>query len=164
MRKKYKLLNKEHVGYAITFEVIATLGILTLFVVMTMYILRVMNTQRYMNSICMSTAMMASKYGGTDTTAYRVNIDKNTSLLSKSQQELNTLAPGFNAVITGSPNHISRNGEEVIITIKYSLPKVFENVGTVNGLNSSYNMYSNNRNMSITYKINSVMKKGALLN
>lgn len=151
------LFNEEREGFAITLEVLVTLVVITMFLTMNLYILRVMNVQRYMNTILTSTAAEASRWGGTNSNAYRKNVSS-TPLLEIANAQLNAVAPGYNCHISGSPETITSNGEKITITITYQLPSVFQTMSMVGGTN----MYlTGTRTMSIA--VNSIMSPGSLL-
>ena len=162
MDKIRNTLKEEHNGFAITLEVIATLAMMTVFLVTTLYILRVMNVQRYMNTVLTSTAAQASRWGGVNSKAFRDNISS-TPLLVTAQEQLNYVAPDFNAKISGNPSKISYNGETITIRISYGLPPVFDTMSKVNVPTGSYNLYNQTRNMKMSVTVHSIMEAGKLL-
>lgn len=157
------ILVNEHAGFAVTLEVLVTLVMMFTFLIMTLYFLRVMDVQRYMNTVMTSTAAQASRWGGVNSNAYRVNVST-TPLITTAQQQLQYVASDFNPVITGSPNKITYNGQKITIKIKYSLPSVFSTASKVYSPSSgSYDMYTKTRNMSMSVSVNSIMEAGKLL-
>lgn len=162
--KNKSILNEEHSGFAITLEVIATLVMLCIFLNLTLYILRVMNVQRYMNTVMTATATQASRWGGINSNAYHNNVSS-TPLLVSAQYQLTYVANGFNAVIGGSPDKISNNGDKITIWIDYTLPSVFQTSGMskVSGVNESHDMYDKTKIMRISVTVNSIMEAGKLL-
>lgn len=162
MKKFIESLNKEHEGFAITFEVIATLAMFTVFTVFTLYMLRVMNVQRYMNTVMTATAAEASRWGGTNTRAYSVNVSS-TPLMVTAQNELNYVASDFNPKIKGTPQKITHDGDLITITVEYSLPPVFGSMSKVNSSPGTYDMYGTVRNMKMKVSVHSIMSPGKLL-
>lgn len=161
--KKKSFLNEEHEGFALEFEVIATLFMMTVFIVVILYTTRVMNVQRYMNTVLTSTAATASRWGGTNTNAYRTNVS-NTPLLSTAQQQLNYIAGDYNPKISGYPDKISLDSDLITVKITYSLPSIFSTTGKVQSVDgSSYDMYNILKDLSMSVQVNSVMNSGKLL-
>lgn len=163
LQKVKTFLNEEHDGFAFQFEVLATLFMMTVFIVMTLYMLRVMNVQRYMNTVLTSTAATASRWGGVNTNAYLKNVSS-TPLLTTSQHQLDIVAADYGAVITGSPSRITYDSQQITVTIYYHLPPVFSTssrVQTIQGTN--YNMRNGLNNLHMTVNVNSVMSSGRLL-
>lgn len=162
-KKIVKVLNDEHNGFAVTLEVLATLFMFTMFMCTTFYILRVMNVQRYMNTILTSTAAEASRWGGTNTNAYRLNVDT-TPALVKAQQELNYLCLDYGATITGGPSTINAIGDPITIQISYHLPPVFQTFGKVTALDGSQtDMYATTNYLGMQITVYSIMSPSKLL-
>lgn len=156
------ILNQKHKGFAMTLEVLATLFMLTVLVNLTLYNIRVMNVQRYFNTILTSTAAQASRWGGVNTRAYKVNVLA-IDLLSDAKSELVKVAPDYSPNITGTPDKIKSNSEKITITIYYRLPSVFSTNSKVSSLSGSQvDMYNGNtKTMSIS--VHSIMESGNLL-
>lgn len=155
-------LQKEHAGFAVTFEVMITLVSLCVMLNFTLYILRVMDVQRYMNTVMTSTASQASRWGGVNTKPYASNVSS-TTLLATAQSQLDYVAVGFNAKITGSPDKITNIGDSITIIINYTLPSVFSTMSDVNVSNGSYDMYTQTKTMQMYIDVRSVMEPGRLL-
>ena len=155
-------LNEEHAGFAITFEVLITLTMIFTFLFLTLFVLMVMNGQRFMNTVLTSTAAQAARWGGVNTKAYALNVGGKT-ILAEAQAKLNEIVPEFNAIITGSPNRISSDGDFIIIKISYQLPNAWRSIGVVQTPRRSYDMFSDLRNMHMEIRVRSVMKAGRLL-
>lgn len=157
-----KMLMSKHQGFAMTLEVMATLFMITVMINLTLYNMRVMNVQRYFNTILTSTAAQASRWGGTNTKAYKANVS-NVDLLTTARQQLIEVAPDYNPSIYGTPEKIRKDSDKITITINYRLPSVFSTYSKVHSLNGKpVEMYSSStKSMSIS--INSVMGSGDLL-
>lgn len=166
IEKANKEQNKEHAGFAVTFEVMFTLVLITTFLSFTLYFLRVMDVQRFMNTVMTSTAEQASRWGGVNSTAYKKNIS-NTPLLTTAQNQLNYIARDFNPIITGSPNKIANNDDLITIKITYKLPPIFNTMSKVYGFDSNSASYENLgsqlNDMSMQISVHSIMESGKLL-
>ena len=156
------VLNEDHAGFAITLEVLATIYMLFMFVTFTLYFLRVMDVQRFMNTVMTSTAEQSARWGGVNSNAYKSNISTEPLLIT-AQRQLNEIAADYNPSISGSPDKIQNDGDEITIKISYGLPPIFSTMSKVNSLKGSYDAYEVTRNMSMKISVNSIMESGVLL-
>ena len=158
-----KFKETEHEGFATTLEVIVTLAIMTTFLCLTLYILEVMNVQRYMNTVLTSTAAQAARWGGVNSNAYRNNVSS-TPLITSAQNQLNSVASDYGAIITGGPNKITNNNQKITLRISYQLPNAFHSISKVTSPDGSqYDMWEKTKNMSMQVSVNSIMEAGKLL-
>lgn len=157
-----RILMEKHQGFAMTLEVLATLFMLTVLINLTLYNIRVMNVQRYFNTILTSTAAQASRWGGTDTNAYRVNVS-NENLLSIARRQLVEVAPDYHPSIVGSPDKIRSDSDKITVTIYYKLPSVFSTKSKVTAVDGSQVDMFDSKYKSMTISIGSVMGSGELL-
>lgn len=164
---KFKeIARQEHGGFATTLEFLLSLVLITMFVTMNLYIVRVMNTQRFMNTVLTSTAAQASRWGGVDTEAYKLNVSS-VGLIKNAQNQLNKIAPGYGGSadgncpkIWGTPNKIAKNGDTITLTIRYKLPSVFNTMSRV----GTYDMSSGiGGYLYMTVEVRSIMGAGKLL-
>lgn len=143
-----KFFNRERKGYAITFEVLITIVLMTMFLNATTWVLTTINTQRFINTTLISTAVSIAKWGGTNSKAYAVN-GVSEDLIKTSQTYLNKYAPSFNVKIKGEPKVITPSNNEVSCSVEWTYPKIF-------GIQIS------NR-QSKTIKLEGIMQPGSLL-
>ncbi len=68
------LINKERCGFAISFEIILTMLMVTFVVSATTYFSQVFELERYFADVASSTCAMASRYGGNNSNAYRIQV------------------------------------------------------------------------------------------
>ena len=161
-----KELNKEHSGFAITLEVLATLFMFTVFMSIILYTIRTMNVQRYMNTILTSTASSVSRWGGYNTQAYKNNVNSTENLLQTAQKQLEVVAPlaDWGSIITCDTPSITGNNQYITVKISYHLPPVFQDMSKVTALSGDqYDMYNKTNNLSMSISIKSIMKYGNLL-
>jgi hypothetical protein len=163
-----KVLQEEHAGFAVTFEVLCTLVMMFAFFFLILFAMMVMNGQRFMNTVMTSTAAEAARWGGMDTNAYRVNVG-GAKLVDNAQSQLNLIVPEFNATITGSPAKIANDGDLVTVRIVYHLPPFWRGIGIVNNPTNgtNFNMYDSLERggigLSMQVSVTSIMKAGRLL-
>lgn len=159
-----KLLQEEHSGFAITFEVLITVTMIFTFFFLILFVLMVMNGQRFMNTVLTSTAAEASRWGGVKTAAYASNVG-GADIITSAQSQLNSIIPEFFPQIKGTPNKILNDGDNITITISYKIPSAFSSFGTVaRSTGGSYNMYSDlSSRQTMSIKVKSIMKAGRLL-
>jgi hypothetical protein len=160
------LLQEEHGGFAITFEVLCTITMMFMFFFLILFVMMVMNGQRYMNTVLTSSAAEAARWGGVDTRPYSVNVG-GTKLIDNAQNQLNQVVPEFNAVISGTPAKISTDGELITLRVVYHLPPFWAGIGVVNGPDSSFDFYQSlersGTGLSMEVSVRSIMKAGRLL-
>ena len=157
-----QLLEQKHAGFAITFEVLCTLAMLFTMLFMTIFVLMVMNGQRFMNTVLTTTAAEASRWGGTETRAYAVNVG-GPSLLVSARSQLSSVVPEFDPRIDGGPPYIVNDGDKIWVEIRYSLPSPWASIGKVTGRDRTVDLYSQLRNMSMRIEVHSIMGSGGLL-
>ena len=168
VKKLKEILNEEHNGFAITFEVLCTLFMIFTMFFLILFVLMVMNGQRFMNTVLTTTAAEAARWGGMNSRAYTVNVGGN-NLRTEAQNQLNSVVPEFGAIINGSPNYITTDGQQITVYIQYQLPSPWHVIGRVNGAgqgySGGYDMYSalSSRPLGMTIRVNSIMKSGRLL-
>lgn len=171
--KTKKILNEQHAGFAVTLEVMCTLVMMFMFIFMIIFFMMVMNVQRFMNTVLTTTAAEASRWGGTETRAYQINVG-GTNLIDSAQQMLDNVInydsngnpTGFFATISGTPNKISHDGDEVLITINYHLPSPWKTLGIVSSNSQSTDVYSRmegTSGMEMSIRVKCIMKSGGLL-
>lgn len=143
--KLLELLNQEHGGFAITFEVICTLTMMTTMIFLVIFLMMTMNAQRFMHTVLTTTAAEASRWGGYNTYAYHLNVNGRTdysgeNLVQTANKMLISVVPQFNPVLTCDTPKISHNGQKITVEIRYSIWDAFKSIGTVNSpsLNSGW--------------------------
>lgn len=78
MRYIYSYLNSDRDGFAISFEIMMTMIMVTLVCSVTAYFAQVFETERYFADVASSTCIMASRYGGNSSKAYKIQVNKGT--------------------------------------------------------------------------------------
>ena len=142
-----KLLKRKIGGYAITFEVIMTLWTMSIIMTGTAYILSTLNTQRYMDTILTSTVIEISKWGGTNSNAYKAN-NFQYNLIANAQDELNRTAGNLSPIITGGPDVVTVGQPDATCTLSWTYPSLF---------------FMPSIHKTLTISIESIMKPGKLL-
>lgn len=71
-------LNEQRKGFAITFEIMLTMLLVTIVTSATVYFAQVFETERYFAEVASSTCVMASRYGGNDSNAYKIQVRRGT--------------------------------------------------------------------------------------
>lgn len=71
-----KILNQEREGFAITFEIICTMLLIAAISSLTIYFVQVMELERYFADVTSSTCSMASRYGGSESMAYKIQVSQ----------------------------------------------------------------------------------------
>lgn len=167
-------LQEEHGGFAITFEVICTMAMLTTMIFLTLFLLMTMNAQRYMHTVLTTTASEASRWGGNNTRAYQLNVDSSKTIQQNAQENLQRVVSQFNPVIRVTPEKISVDGEEITVELRYSIWEAFKSFGTVQSPTlsgwGSYDLGSASGvggtlggEMRMSINVSSIMKVGTLL-
>ena len=73
------VLNQEREGFAVTFEIILTMLLIAAISSLTIYFVQVMELERYFADVTASTCSMASRYGGSESTAYKIQVSQRAS-------------------------------------------------------------------------------------
>ena len=115
-----KFIKRKVRGYVITFEVMCTLALMVMIMNFTLYCLTAFDTQRYMSTVLSTTTIEISKWGGTNNNATVMN--QVGDIIGTAQNELNSLAPKFNPVITGGPNKVTNIGEKIWCELEWTYP------------------------------------------
>lgn len=170
MNRTRQFLNKKRKGYAIAFEVMITLVLITLYIQVTLYSLVMLNAERYMNSVLTSTAIQTAKWGGTHTNAYLVNQVGGVSgnMGTTIQDNANALLARegydrmFGASILAGPKCIDENNDQITVTLRYKMPRftVFS-MRFVQG-DQGYSQMGGDT-MTYSIKMHSIMRPGKLL-
>jgi hypothetical protein len=147
-------LKKKKKGYAVTFEVIMSLWMMSIIISCTGYLLSLFDASRYMSTILTSTIISIAEYGGTNTNAYIAN-DVSENIIQNSQDQLDKLSPIITANISGSPDKISKQNQNVYCTLNwtYNNDNRF-NIGTI---------IFPSKTKTITISMNGIMHYGKLL-
>lgn len=76
--KTVSYLDRDRQGFAISFEIMMTMIMVTLVCSVTAYFAQVFEMERYFADVSASTCVMASRYGGNDSKAYKIQVKKGT--------------------------------------------------------------------------------------
>lgn len=76
MTKFDKYLDEDRGGFAISFEICMTMLIVAIVASVTIYFAQVFELQRYFADVTASTCTMASRYGGNESNAYKIQVGK----------------------------------------------------------------------------------------
>ena len=74
MNKFCSYLDEEREGFAISFEIMMTMFMVALVVSVTVYFAQVFQLERYFADVTSSTCAMASRYGGNESKAYKIQV------------------------------------------------------------------------------------------
>ena len=74
MTKLDKYMDGDRGGFAISFEICMTMLIVAFVASVTIYFAQVFELQRYFADVTASTCTMASRYGGNESTAYKIQV------------------------------------------------------------------------------------------
>ena len=84
-------LKTERKGFAISFEIMMTMLLVTVMTTMTLYVVELYQTQRYFSDVTSATCTMAARYGGNDSKAYRIQVPNGGTIQQNAQNQLDFL-------------------------------------------------------------------------
>ena len=116
-----RIIKRKVKGFVLTFELIMTLAMMSVFMTITLFYLSAFDAQRYMNTVLTSTIIQMSNCGGYSNRYTRLNGINN--VLDAANNELSRLQ-GYNARISGSPDSISVSNQKVQAKLEWRYPKI----------------------------------------
>ena len=147
------MFNKEKHGFTATFEIMLLALLVTLFIGYIVYAVTLYNQKRYFSMVATNTCIEASRYGGNNSKAYKLEVDTNKSIADNANAALQkATVPGFNATISVSDINYSTDMVNVVLTYNFLSGNQWWD--TVTGLGGS---------RSVSVSVPSLVQYGKLL-
>lgn len=162
MNKFCSYLDEEREGFAISFEIMMTMFMVALVVSVTVYFAQVFQLERYFADVTSSTCAMASRYGGNESKAYKIQVKKGSieDNANLQLQYINNTNPGvaLQAVDGGkfiSVSDYPDSANNVEVKLSYKLGQI--------GWGAVANIVSPDNAVVQTFKLPSLMQTGRLI-
>lgn len=132
MRSIREYLTSDRQGFAISFEIMMTMIMVTLVCSVTAYFAQVFEMERYFADVSASTCVMASRYGGNDSKAYKIQVNKGT-IEENANAQLALINANSKGVALQSPNGDGRyisvsnfpdKNNNVTVSVSYKLGNI----------------------------------------
>lgn len=155
-------LRSDRNGFAISFEIMMTMIMVTLVCSATAYFAQVFEMERYFADVSSSTCVMASRYGGNESKAYKIQVKKGTiednanaqlALINKHAKGVALQSPGNDGKFITVSDYPDKNNN-VKVTVSYK-------VGNI-GWGALVNFVSPGT-MQHTFVVPSLMQSGKLI-
>lgn len=160
-----RLMNTERSGFAITFEIMMTTLLVALVCSVTTYFAQAFELERFFADVTSSTCVMASRYGGNESNAYKIQVGSNSNIEDTANSMLIYVASHSSG--SSSFVHLNGNSNGKYITVSDYPDKngnvtvrLSYSISPATGLASAFSI-KNTVNQSFT--LPSIMQSGRLL-
>lgn len=155
-------LLSERTGFAISFEICLSMLLLTVVTSVTLYFVQVFETERFFADVTASTCTLASRFGGNDSMAYRIQVKKGTISQNANKQlhYINSLSNQVKLVPMSGSDFITVSSKPdannmVTVHLAYKVGKI--------SWGKLVNIVSPKNGIEQTFRLPSLMQNGSLV-